>query len=198
MRHGRSLRPPGSLSFAGSWSWPARSADLPPTGFAGLPPARSGWAMTNSQPHIRKPSPAQLKYLDYLKDKTGTTFTWPKTFGQAHVEIDRLLVLPRSSKAERRLERDQLREDLATGRGDAATIRPDEIGGYGASATMLTSGHDREVKALMDQIRELHPRRGESEVCREAFFSCCDALRELSPLSFRRVMSELGGSAASA
>lgn len=152
--------------------------------------------MTNSQPHIKKPSPGQIKYLNYLEDKTGTTFTWPKTFGQAHAEIDRLLALPASSKAERRLERDQLREDFAMGRGDAAAIRPDEIGGYGASATMLTSGYDREVKVLMDQIRELHSRRGENEVCREAFSSCCNDLRELSPLSFRRVMGELGGSTA--
>lgn len=152
--------------------------------------------MTNSQPHIRKPTPGQIKYLDYLKDKTGTTFTWPKTFGQAHVEIDRLLALPASSKAERALERDQLREDFSMERGDAAAIRPDEIGGYGASATMLTSGHDREVKVLMDQVRELHPRRGENEVCREAFSSCCEDLQELSLLAFRRVMGELGGSAA--
>ena len=152
--------------------------------------------MTNSQPHIRKPTPRQIKYLEYLAIETGTSFTWPKTFGQASAEIKRLLALSPSSKAERRLERDQLREDFAVGRGGAAAIRPDEIGGYGASATMLTSGHDCEVKVLMDQIRELHPRRGENEVCREAFSSCCDDLRELSPLSFRRVMGELGGSAA--
>ena len=152
--------------------------------------------MTNSQPHIRKPTPGQIKYLEDLAEETGTSFTWPKTFEQAHVEINRLLAISRSSKAERRLEREQLREDFAMGLGDAAAIRPDEIGGYGASATMLTSGHDREVKVLMDQIRELHPRRAESEVCREAFSSCCEDLRELSPLAFRRVMGELGGNAA--
>ena len=152
--------------------------------------------MTNSQPHITKPTPRQIKYLKDLAMETGESFTWPKTFGQAHVEIDRLLAISPSSKAERRLERDQLREDFATGRGDAAAIRPDEIGGYGASATMLTSGHDREVAILMEQVRELHPRRGENEVCREAFSSCCEDLRELSPLAFRRVMGELGGSAA--
>jgi hypothetical protein len=152
--------------------------------------------MTNSQPHIRKPTPRQIKYLEDLAIKTGTSFVWPKTFGQASAEIKRLLALSPNSKAERHLERDQLREDFAMGRGDAAAIRPDEIGGYGASATMLTSGHDREVKVLMDQIRKLHPRRAENEVCREAFSSCCEDLRELSPLAFRRVMGELGGSAA--
>jgi hypothetical protein len=152
--------------------------------------------MTNSQLHIRKPTPGQIKFLKDLAMRTGESFAWPKTFGQAHVEINRLLALSPSSRADRRLETEQLRRDFATGRGDAAAIRPDEIGGYGASATMLTSGHDREVKVLMDQIRELHSRRGDNEVCREAFSSCCEDLRELSPLSFRRVMAELGGSAA--
>lgn len=149
--------------------------------------------MTNSQLQIRKPTPRQLKYLDYLREKTGTTFTWPKTFGQAHIEIDRLLAISPTSKADRRRETRQVSEDLARNSGDAAAIRADEIGGYGAGATMLTSGYDREVKALMDEIRELHPRRGESEVCREALSSCCEELQELSPLSFRRVMGELGG-----
>jgi hypothetical protein len=152
--------------------------------------------MTNSQPHIRPPKPKQIKYLEDLAIKTGTSFTWPKTSAQAHLEINRLLALSPSSRADRRLETEQLRRDFTTGRGDAAAIRPDEIGGYGASATMLTSGHDREVKVLMDQIRELHPRRGDNEVCCEAFASSCEDLRELSPLAFRRVMAELGGSAA--
>ena len=153
--------------------------------------------MTNSQPHFRSPTPRQIKYLEYLAIETGTSFTWPKTFGQASAAIKRLLAISPSSKAERRLEREQLREDFAAGRGDAAAIRPDEIGGYGAGATMLTSGHDREVGVLMDQVRELHPRRGENEVCREAFSSCCGDLWDLSPLAFRRVMGELGGSATS-
>jgi hypothetical protein len=151
--------------------------------------------MTNSQTYIRKPTPGQLKYLEDLAMKTGTSFSWPRTSGQASAEIKRLLAISPSSKAERRLERDQLHKDFATGRGDAAAIRSDEIGGYGASATMLSSGHDREVRVLTDQIRELHPRRAENEVCREAFSSCCEDLRELSPPAFRRVMSELGGSA---
>ena len=152
--------------------------------------------MTNSQPHIRPAKPKQIKYLEDLAIKTGTSFTWPKTSVQAHLEINRLLALTPSSRADRRLETKQLREDFATGQGDAAAIRPDEIGGYGASATMLTSGHDREVKVLMDQIREFHSRRGDNEVCRDALSSCCEDLRELSPLSFRRVMAELGASAA--
>jgi len=148
--------------------------------------------MTNSQPHVRKPSPGQIKYLKDLAMETGKSFTWPKTSGQAHVEIDRLLALPASSKAERRLESEQLPEDFAMGRRDAAAIRPDEIGGYGATATMLTSGYDQEVKLLEDHIRELHPRRGENATCREAYTSCCRELSALSPISLRRVMRSLG------
>jgi hypothetical protein len=151
--------------------------------------------MTDSQPHIRKPTSKQIDFLEKLAMRTGTSFSWPKTSGQAHLEINRLLTLSPSSNADRRHEARQVSEDLARSGGDAAAIRPDEIGGYGASATMLTSGHDREVKVLMDQIRELHPRRADNDVCREAYSSCCEELRDLSPLAFRRMMGELGGNA---
>jgi hypothetical protein len=152
--------------------------------------------MTNSQPHINPPTAPQLSYLKDLERRTGQTFTYPQTFNQASAEIERLKRAPQLSAAERRLETRELREDFATARGDAAAVRPDEIGGYGAHATMLVSSYDREVKVLEDQIRELHPRRGDSQVCREAYESCCDELRALSPFSFRRVMCDLGGGGA--
>lgn len=124
--------------------------------------------------------------------KTGESFTWPKTFGQASAEIKRLLALSRTSAADRRREDRQVSEDLAVMSGDAAAIRLEEIGGYGAHATMLTSGYDREVKLLEEQIRELHPRRGDDATCREAYTSCCRELSALSPFSLRRVMRSLG------
>jgi hypothetical protein len=148
--------------------------------------------MTNSQPYIREPKPKQIKYLEDLAIETGTSFTWPKTFNQASAEIKRLLALPRTSAADRRREDRQVSDDLAVMSGDAAAIRPEEIGGYGAHATMLTSGYDREVKILEDQIRELHPRRGDDATCREAYTSCCRELSALSPFSLRRVMRSLG------
>ncbi len=148
--------------------------------------------MTNSQHHIRKPTPGQLDYLKDLAIKTGKSFAWPKTFGQASAEIKRLLAVSPTSAADRRREDRQVSEDLAVRSGDAAAIRPEEIGGYGAHATMLTSGYDREVKLLEDQIRELHPRRGEDATCREAYTSCCRELSVLSPFSLRRVMRSLG------
>jgi hypothetical protein len=148
--------------------------------------------MTNSQPYIREPTPGQLEYLKDLAERTGESFAWPKTFGQASAEIKRLLALSRTSAADRRREDRQVSEDLAMMSGDAAAIRPEEIGGYGAHATMLTSGYDREVKLLEDQIRELHPRRGEDVTCREAYTSCCRELSALSPFSLRRVMRSLG------
>jgi|GEM_PF-1260302 len=152
--------------------------------------------MTNSQPHINPPTAPQLSYLRDLEERTGQTFTNPKSFDQASSEIERLKRAPQLSAAERRRETRELREDFATDRGDAAAIRLDEIGGYGAHATMLVSGYDREVRVLEDQIRELHPRRGENQVCREAYESCCDELRVLSPFAFRRVMGDLGGGGA--
>jgi len=148
--------------------------------------------MTNSQPYIREPTPRQLKYLKDLAERTGESFAWPKTFGQASGEIKRLLALSPTRAAERRREDRQVGEDLAVRSGDAAAIRPEEIGGYGAHATMLTSGYDREVKILEDQIRDLHPRRGEDATCRQAYASCCRELSALSPFSLRRVMRSLG------
>lgn len=148
--------------------------------------------MTNSQPHIKGPTAPQLSYLEDLAIRAGQSFTYPKTFDQASSEIKRLLRVPQSSTADRRRETRQLREDFATGQGDAAAIRPDEIGGYGAHATMLVSGYDREISVLEDQVRELHPRRNESQVCREAYASCCEEIRALSPFAFRRVMRDLG------
>lgn len=148
--------------------------------------------MTNSQPHISKPTPRQFSYLEDLAIRTGQSFTYPQTFDQASVEIKRLSAVAPTSAADRRREARQVSEDLARNSGDAAAVRPEEIGGYGAHATMLNSGYDREVKLLEGQIRELHARRDEDANCRDAYASCCRELFALSPLFFRRVMRSLG------
>jgi hypothetical protein len=98
--------------------------------------------MTNSQPHIRKPTPGQLKYLKDLAIAAGESFGYPETFGQASAEIKRLLKAKRTSVAERRRETWQLREDFSTGCGDAAAISPEEIGGYGANCRWLHQTRD--------------------------------------------------------
>ncbi len=61
----------------------------PPGGFAALPGPLFGFAMTNSQPHL-KPTPRQLRYLKDLAIRTGGSFTYPQTFAEADAQIKRL------------------------------------------------------------------------------------------------------------
>lgn len=90
--------------------------------------------MTNSQPHLKPPTKKQLKCLRDLAIGRGQTFAFPDTFAEADREIKRLLGARRTSSADRRRETLAIREDMASRRGDAASVRPDELGGYGASA----------------------------------------------------------------
>lgn len=91
--------------------------------------------MTNSQPHSSKPpTPRQLSYLRDLALGRGQSFAYPETFEEADREIKRLLGQKRTSAAERRREVRAVRDDMATRRGDAASVRLEELGGYGSSA----------------------------------------------------------------
>jgi exoribonuclease R len=89
--------------------------------------------MTNSDPH-NEPSKKQMKLLRELADETGMTFSWPQSGGEARRAIDGLLKAKRSSRAERRRETRALRHDMAERRGGAASVRDDELRGYGSSA----------------------------------------------------------------
>lgn len=87
----------------------------------------------------RPPTPRQLAYLRLLAERTGQTFTPPKTIGQASREIRRLQAQPHSTgadlAAERRHARDQSDEDVY-----ATAPLPDEISGFGSShATWRTA-----------------------------------------------------------
>jgi hypothetical protein len=90
--------------------------------------------MTNPQPHP-SPTDRQLRFLEDLAKRKGETFTYPHTRAEASREIKRLLGRRSSGAAERRREIQALREEMTRLRGDAAAVRPDELGGYGASAT---------------------------------------------------------------
>ncbi len=90
--------------------------------------------MTNSQPHI-PPSPKQLRYLEGLREATGQTYTYPKTSGEASKEITRLKKVKRTSRSDRRREVQSVRRAMASGRGDGARIRDDELSGYGSTST---------------------------------------------------------------
>ena len=39
--------------------------------------------MTNSQPHLRNPTPRQIDYLKDLALSTGQSFTYPQSFDEA-------------------------------------------------------------------------------------------------------------------
>lgn len=92
--------------------------------------------MTSSQPHTaRPPTDKQLSYLRDLALGRGQSFVYPATSAEASREIKRLLGAKRTSPADRRRETRAVRDDMATGRGDAARVRPEELGGYGSTAT---------------------------------------------------------------
>jgi hypothetical protein len=88
-----------------------------------------------------KPTSRQLAYLKSLADRTGQTFTYPKTSRQASAEINRLKQAKPSSRTERYVERKLIADQIATGPLDAARVREDEIHGRGSSATWM---HNRE------------------------------------------------------
>lgn len=82
-----------------------------------------------------KPTRKQLNYLRALAQRTGQTFTSPKTMAEASAEIQRLEGVKPTPRADRRRELRLIQDDLATARGDAASVRDDELSGYGSTAT---------------------------------------------------------------
>ena len=66
---------------------------------------------------------------------TGGSFAYPQSFDQADREIKRLRRAKRTPTADRRREARELSREMAERRGDAASIRKDELAGWGSSAT---------------------------------------------------------------
>jgi hypothetical protein len=84
---------------------------------------------------MRPPTPSQLRYLRDLAERTGQTFAMPHTTVEASREIQRMRGLPRSSRAERQVERREVQREIAERPHDAAAVREHEVSGYGANAT---------------------------------------------------------------
>jgi hypothetical protein len=78
-----------------------------------------------------RPTPKQQRYLRTLAEKTGTTFTPPRTSGEASREIRRLEQLDASPPNERRQDREAIEQER---RGGSASVRADEVSGFGSSA----------------------------------------------------------------
>jgi len=93
--------------------------------------------MTDSQSHTKKPTSKQLRYLRDLALRCGESFSYPGTVAEASAEIERLKGRKRSGAGERRREARQVTRDLAELRGDAASITPAEISGYGGECRWL-------------------------------------------------------------
>lgn len=104
---------------------------------------------------VNKPTPRQLRYLRSLAERTGQTFTYPRTFADASSEIDRLKAIRPESRTERRIERKQIADRIATGPEDAARVRDEEISGRGSSATWAHN-RDREPRPSSDRPAPKH------------------------------------------
>jgi hypothetical protein len=81
---------------------------------------------------MSKPTRRQLNYLRGLANRTGQTFTYPRTIDEASAEIDRLKGV--TSRSERRHERKLIADQVATGLNNTA-IASDETTGYGSETT---------------------------------------------------------------
>jgi hypothetical protein len=102
----------------------------------------------------RKPTPPQLRYLRILTEKTGTTFTLPKSFGEAKRLIDEMKGRKPTPRSEMRRERREISRDMATRRGDAAQVRTTEIHGYGSKATWTTDAREEAGPRVVHCERE--------------------------------------------
>ncbi|HEY4894761.1 MAG TPA: hypothetical protein VII01_01610 [Solirubrobacteraceae bacterium] len=77
------------------------------------------------------PTQRQLRYLRVLASATATTFVSPATRAQASRQIDRLRKIDRAPHGSGLPEADTGAEQLAY----ATAVHPDEVEGYGSSAT---------------------------------------------------------------
>ena len=98
-----------------------------------------------------KPTTRQLGYLKSLADRTGQTFTYPKTAAEASREIRRLKTARAMTRTERYVETTAVRDQIATGPiHDATRVGEDEITGRGSTVTWAHN-RDQEPTVRDDQ-----------------------------------------------
>jgi len=83
----------------------------------------------------KPPTFKQLAYLRALAERTGQTFTTPRTSQEASAEIRRLKAAPAETRLERRIERDEIADAIGTGSQDSVRVTRSEVTGYGSAAT---------------------------------------------------------------
>jgi len=109
---------------------------------------------STSQRSPIKPTPKQLNYLRSLADRTGTTFTTPRSIGEASRLIEAMKERKRTPRSDVQRERHEVSEDMATRRGDAAQVRRDELSGHGSSATWTNDPGDEPGPRVVHCERE--------------------------------------------
>lgn len=87
--------------------------------------------MTGSIPATQR----QLRYLRALAERTASTFTPPRSRGEASREIQRLRGMPTEPRPPRLIDPPELESHLTY----APEVQPEEIEGYGSSATWRVS-----------------------------------------------------------
>jgi hypothetical protein len=97
--------------------------------------------MSSSTATRRRPTPRQLRYLRVLAEQTGTTFTPPTSSAEASREIDRLAALKRERGTHRELPDSS--EQLVY----ATALAPEEVSGWGSTATWRISSPPRAATA---------------------------------------------------
>ncbi len=101
-----------------------------------------------------KPTPRQLRYLRTLAERTGTTFTTPRSIGEASGLIEAMQQRKRTHRNDVQRERREVSQDMATRRGDAAQVSRDELSGYGSSATWTTDAGEETGPRVVHCERE--------------------------------------------
>lgn len=81
------------------------------------------------------PTAKQLAYLRTLAHRAGRTFVTPRTSREASAEIRKLESAEPNSLLERRIERQEVADAIASGLLDGARVLRHEVSGWGSSAT---------------------------------------------------------------
>jgi len=105
---------------------------------------------------VAAPTARQLRYLRGLAGKTGTTFAYPVTRGEASREIDRLRGL-KDEPAPRQQAGDLEAEQLSY----ATAVHESEVSGFGSSATWR-AGSRPSVAPVLPRVQI----RGSTELAR--------------------------------
>jgi len=108
----------------------------------------------------KPPTRRQLAYLKVLADRAGQTFTYPISREEASLQINRLERAEPSTRTERRVERKQIADAIATGSTDSTRVRDDELAGYGSTATWAHNQKTEPAESGPPAARRMTPQVG--------------------------------------